>query len=240
MSDRNVLALLATALLWLGCGTQEAEVAEPEEQPAAPISGMYEVRGETVAIESGHKRQIAGTVILAEHGETYTATFDLATTYPGAEEALPAEVIGKGEGTIEGRTLRGSAQTQLVMATVPGIDPGFAFVPRMVSTRLISKSVATVANDGAVSIEIENEAAPGESYASTRTTLSGIRVSAAGIGGMMEVARERSEAVEPDEADEMLEPDEAVEPDEADEMLEPDEAVEPDEADEMLEPDEGF
>jgi hypothetical protein len=178
---RGTRALLAAGLLGVGCG----QGAEPElsEAEALPIAGRYEVRGDTVAVESGHKREIAGTIILAEAGDGYTATFELSTTYPGAEEALPAEVIGHGEGSIEGRTLRGTAETQLVMATVPGIDPGFAFVPRMVSTRIRSSTVATVATDGSVQIEIENQPAPGEDYAPTRTTLRGSRVSAAGLGG---------------------------------------------------------
>ena len=150
---------------------------------SAPIGGRYEVKGVTVALESGHKRDIAGTVILAEEGGRYTAAFQLHTTYPGAEEALPAEVIGTGVGTIEGRTLRGTAQTQLSMATVPGVDPSFAFVPRLVSTRIASNSLTTIAADGTVTIEIENQPAAGEDYAPTRTTLRGSRISAAGIGG---------------------------------------------------------
>jgi hypothetical protein len=181
MTVRASRAFLVAALVALGCSGQEAELEEEVE--ATPIAGMYQVRGFTVAVESGHKREIAGTVILAEEGERYIATFNLSTTYPGAEEALPAEVIGKGEGTIEGRTLRGSAQTQLVMATVPGVDPGFAYIPRMVSTRIISDTLTTIASDGSVSIEIENQPAPGEDYSPTRTTLRGARTSAAGIGG---------------------------------------------------------
>jgi len=147
-----------------------------------PIAGMYEVTGVTVARESGHRREIAGTVILASDGETYTATFNLNTTYPGADQALPAEVIGMGEGTVDGRTLRGRAETQLVMATVPGIDPGFAFVPRMISTRVASSTTATVSPDGYVSIEIENEPAGDSDYTPTRTTLHGARISSAGLG----------------------------------------------------------
>lgn len=169
-------------LLVLACDRAPEPAASP--LPAAPIGGMYEVRGVTVSSAGGHRREIAGTIILAENGDAYTATFDLHTTYPGAEEALPAEVIGKGEGTIEGRTLRGIAQTQLVMATVPGIDPGFAFVPRMVSTRITSSSVATLGADGSLAVEIENQPAAGEEYAPTRTTLRGQRVAAAGLGAL--------------------------------------------------------
>ena len=181
MMIRSSRALPAIILLVLGCGGQDADVAEEIE--AVPIPGRYEVRGSTVAIESGHKRDISGLIILSEEGGSYTATFDLATTYPGEEAALPAQVIGKGEGTIEGRTLRGSAQTQLVMATVPGVDPGFAFIRPQVSTRLISTTLATIAANGNLSIEIENQPEENEDYAPTRTTLRGSRVSASGIGG---------------------------------------------------------
>ena len=172
---------LAASILTLGCGAGEPVSTEGEEIAAVPIGGRYEVHGTTIALETGHKREIAGTIILAEEGGNYTSTFNLTTTYPGAEEALPAEVIGKGSGTVEGRTLRGTTETQLVMATVPGIDPGFAFVPRMVSTRIQSSTVATVALDGTVQIEIENKPAPGADYSPTRTTLRGSRVSAAGL-----------------------------------------------------------
>ena len=82
-------------------------------------------------------------------------------------------MIGKGSGTIEGRTLRGSAETQLVISTIPGIDPGFAYIPRTTTTRLVSKSVTTIATDGSMLILIENTAAAGEIYAPTRTTLRG-------------------------------------------------------------------
>jgi hypothetical protein len=182
MIVRSSRALPAVILLVVGCGGQDAEVAE-EKIEVTPIPGRYEVRGSTVAIESGRKRDIAGTIILSEQGGRYTATFDLKTTYPGAEAALPAQVIGKGDGAIEGRTLRGTAQTQLVMATVPGVDPSFAFIRPQVSTRLISTTVATIAADGDLSIEIENQPAEGEDYAPTRTTLRGSRVSAFGTGG---------------------------------------------------------
>ena len=167
----------AGALALSACAGSEDEV----EGDALPIAGMYEVTGETVTKATGDKRAISGKIIIVEEeGGAYTATFTLMTTYPGAEEALPAEVIGKGEGQIRGRILDGTAETQLVMATVPGVDPGFAFVPRMVSTRLVSRSSATVAADGTVQIEIDNQAAPGEEgYVPTRTTLSGVRVSSA-------------------------------------------------------------
>ena len=85
-------------------------------------------------------------------------------------------MIGTGEGRIEGRKLIGTAKTQIVMSTVPGINPGFAFVPRIVGPRLVSANVGRLEADGSIEIQIENAPAPGETYVPTRTTLRGKRV----------------------------------------------------------------
>ena len=184
MSFRTIIGLFAGSLL-LACGSGEP-AEEPASVPAeemAPIAGMYEVSGVTVDKETGRKREISGKVILADDGDDYTSTFNLNTTFPGGGDPIAAEVIGKGDGTIDGRTLSGTTQTQIVSSTVPGVDPAFAFVPRSVSTRIVSTTTATIAADGTVQIEIDSEPAPGEDYSPTRTTLRGRRVSAAGLGG---------------------------------------------------------
>ena len=177
----------AVALAWGGCGG-DSELASQGEAAtqAAPIAGMYQVSGITTAVTGGHEREISGTIILADQGESYTATFNLNTLYPIGVESLPTEVIGTGKGTIQGRTLRGTAQIQLVTTTVPGVDPAFAYIPRTVSTRLVSSTLTTLAPDGAVAIQIENAPAPGEQYLPTRTTLKGTRISGAGLGGESE------------------------------------------------------
>jgi hypothetical protein len=181
---RYSVLLFVFALAWGGCGSDSEVALEGEAATqAAPIGGMYQVSGVTAAAAGGHEREISGTIILADQGDRYTATFSLDTLYPIGGESLPTEVIGTGEGTIEGRTLRGTAQIQLVTTTVPGVDPAFAFIPRTVSTRLVSTTVTTLTPDGAVAIELENAPAPGEQYVPTRTVLSGVRTSAAGVGG---------------------------------------------------------
>src|SRR5262245_44823857 len=138
------IALLAATLAALfACGgAEEREVAAEETGEEIPIPGMYKVEGVTVDKASGERRDISGMVILAVDGDSYTATFHLATTFPGSgTEPVAAEVIGKGEGKVEGRKLPGTAHTQVVVASVPGVDPNFAFIPRQVSTRIISDSV---------------------------------------------------------------------------------------------------
>jgi hypothetical protein len=182
MIVRSKHALLATIPMLLSCGDSQTPDGEPAGA-AVPIAGLYEVTGVTVSTDTGQERQIAGTVILALEGDQYTATFQLNTTYPGPEAEIPAEVIGKGEGSIEGRTLTGTAATQLVMSTVPGIDPAFAFIPRVVTTRIVSASTTSIQDDGTMVIKITNQPAQGVEYSPTVTTLRGRRISAAGIGG---------------------------------------------------------
>jgi hypothetical protein len=180
----RVAGISSTLLLALACGGADqsaAPEAETEAVQGTPISGMYNVEGVTTETASGHKRKLAGSIILAEEGSSYTATFNLTTTYPAGDQVLPAEVIGKGEGSIEGRTLKGTNHTQLVVATVPGVDPGFAYIPRTVSTRIVSTSVTEIAPDGSVQIELSNAPEAGEDYSPTRTVLTGRRVSAAGV-----------------------------------------------------------
>jgi hypothetical protein len=140
---------------------------------------MYEVSGLTVEKESGRQREISGTIILTQKGDRYTATFNLVTMYPTPDGPLKSDVIGKGEGEINGRLLMGTAQTQIVAAAVPRVDPKFAFVPRRVGKRLVSTTSAQLGEDGTLTINIDNEAAEGAEYAATKTRLRGSRVAAA-------------------------------------------------------------
>ena len=180
MSHRLWSILCATPVILLACGAEE--LPSVSAAPVAPISGRYEVEGVTVDVATGSQRDISGTVILSENGSTYTATFDLDTVFPTPEGEFQAEVIGEGSGTIEGRTLTGQAKTQVIISSVAGVDPRFAFIPRRTTTRIVSKSTTTIAADGSVEIEIENEPSEGENYSPTRTTMRGVRVSSAGLG----------------------------------------------------------
>ncbi len=184
---RVILALLtALTVAWtLACGGDSAET--PDVAAAVdpePISGLYEVSGVTQALDGpGDKRRIAGTVVLKQDGDSYTATFKLDTTFPGQSEPLQADVIGSGEGTIDGRTLTGTTQTQLVVSTVPGIDTDFAFIPRIVGARVESTAVTEIAPDGSLVINLENHPAEGETdYVATKTRLTGKRVGDGGVG----------------------------------------------------------
>lgn len=146
--------------------------------PAAtdPFSGTYDVRGTTVDSKSGDTRRIDGHLVLTRKNGHYAAVAELQTDFPTHGGAVRTDVIGTGDGEPSGSGLAGSANTQLVIQTVPGVDTDFAFIPRQVGPRVVSTWVAHLEADGTIVVELTNRGAKGEDYASTTTTLRGKRV----------------------------------------------------------------
>jgi hypothetical protein len=174
--------ILALSFAALACGGErEASAPDAASTEPAAIGGRWDVEGETV--ETGreeHKRSISGTVILNQEGAHYTSTFTMSTMFPTPDgAALETDVIGEGEGAVEGTRISGEARTQLVVAGVPGVDPDFAFVPRTTSTRIVSTVEGGVQPDGTIVLHIQSKGEPGEDYRPTRTTLRGKRVESA-------------------------------------------------------------
>jgi hypothetical protein len=174
--------ILALSFAVLACGGErEASAPDAASTEPAAIGGMWAVEGETV--ETGreeHKRTISGRVILNQKGGHYSSTFTMSTMFPTPDgAALETDVIGEGEGTVEGSKITGEARTQLVVAGVPGVDPDFAFVPRTTSTRIVSTVEGALQPDGTIALRIQSKGEPGEDYTPTRTTLRGKRVESA-------------------------------------------------------------
>jgi hypothetical protein len=169
----------------VACGDPPATQELPDVaamRDAVPISGTYRVSGTTVDEHTGSERGVSGTIVVKAEGDTYTTTFSLNTTLLGSGEPQKAELIGHGEGTVTGRDLTGTAETQLIVALVPGVDAGFGMLPRVATARILNRANASIDTGGGVRIEIESEPAPGETYAPTRTTLRGRRIAAVGLG----------------------------------------------------------
>jgi hypothetical protein len=85
-------------------------------------------------------------------------------------------VIGDGVGLAKGGVLEGTARMHLVLGAVPGIDTGFAFVPRQVGPRIVSKWKAHLEKDDTLAVDLSNSPEKGEKYSPTKTTLRGRRV----------------------------------------------------------------
>lgn len=169
------LGILLLCLHLPACGGESQVASAPPEAARTSIAGTYRVQGLTTVIGSDASRAISGTLIVAQEGEAYTATFDLQTDYPAPGGAVRADVIGTADGTIEGTALEGTARTQIVAARVPGLDPGFTLVPPSFGVRVVSTARGTVNDDGSIEFQLENRAAEGEEYTPTRTVVRGVR-----------------------------------------------------------------
>ncbi|MBW2294056.1 MAG: hypothetical protein JRG94_17350 [Deltaproteobacteria bacterium] len=180
---RPILSSLSSVLLICF-----AVACEPSTEPASPevaaeplqISGRYELAGVTTTPGSDQARKISGVMLIKQEGDHYSASFEFKTNFPGEGPPVDADVIGVGEGQVNGAVLLGTARTQIVVSSVPGVDTGFAFIPRMVSTRIVSTSIGEFGPGGTLSLEIQSEAAEGEDYVSTHTKMSGQRVEDSG------------------------------------------------------------
>jgi len=174
-----LLVSLSSALLLCFAAACEPSTETPApEVDAAPmeISGRYELSGLTTTPGSKEGREISGVMLIEQDGDHYTASFQFKTSFPGEGPPVDADVIGVGEGEVKGMHLMGQARTQIVVSTVPGVDTGFAFIPRTVSTRIVSTSIGEFGPGGTLSLVIESHAAEGEDYVATQTKMSGVRV----------------------------------------------------------------
>ena len=186
MAGRALVLFLVA--LWMpstpalvGCGSEgepadRAPAAEVDSRAADPFSGTYRVRGLTTDVTRGDTRRIEGIIVLTEKGGVYSTNVELETKYPSAGGPVDAQVIGTGAAERSGQVLSGTAETQLVMSTVPGVDTEFAWVPRTVGPRLVSTWKARFRQDGTLVVEIRNQPAEGEDYLPTTTTLYGTRI----------------------------------------------------------------
>jgi len=170
--SRRPAWLLAGALLLplAGAGQQSPSAGDD------PWSGTYDVTGLTVDQKSGDTRRIEGHVVLTRKGDKWAASSELATEYPSHGGPVHTDVIGQGDGVAKGDGLAGTAHTQLVIQTVPGVDTNFAYIPRVVGPRLVSNWTARLEKDGTLVVELSNVGEEGEEYTPTKTTLRGRRV----------------------------------------------------------------
>jgi hypothetical protein len=177
--ERAVPTLVACIALACEAAEPGARVARPPG-PDAAFAGLFEVTGDTTVRRSGQQRRIEGRVIIARSAEgvaePYTATFDLETEFATPEGPIQADVIGSARAHPEPTGLTGTAETRILMASIPGLDPTFPWIPGRLGPRVLSKFTMTVGDaPDRFEIAIESEPAPGESYEPTRTRLRATR-----------------------------------------------------------------
>ena len=169
-------ACLRTALL---AGVAVVALALPAQADdilplPADMEGFYEAKGVTTVKSTGSRRRLKGTFIVthAPEGEGYDIRFSFKTqmSTPGGPQR--ADLIGTGEARVVDAKVVGSAETQLLLASVPGVDPQFAFIPGQLGPRIEQTFVMSATDEeGEFKSEIESEAVSGNEYPATRTTL---------------------------------------------------------------------
>jgi len=176
MTHRGLARLVGLALASVVASPAAAAEGAADALAPGAASGRYRVSGETIDKATGARRAISGSILVQHEGEAYTASFELRTVLPGPQASpAQAQVLGTGSGKVEGRMLRGTASTQILSSSVPGVDAGFVGMPRQVSARIRSSSVAEIGPDGSIEIEIDNDPAEGDAYRPTHTVLKGRR-----------------------------------------------------------------
>jgi hypothetical protein len=166
---------LALALAFVFTLAPVPAVSAEEASGEDPFSGTWDVQGMTTDVKSGDTRRIEGHVVLTRKGDRWAAASELVTKFPTMGGPVHTQVIGTGVGHRDGKGLAGEAHTQLVIQTVPGVDTDFAFIPRQVGPRLVSKWTARF-EGGVLFVELSNQPEAGEDYAPTKTVLRGKRV----------------------------------------------------------------
>ena len=154
-------------------GAEGSQTLDLEE-----IAGIYQVEGVTVQANRGRERKVSGTIALQAQGAGYTASIKLQTIYPTDTGDIPAQIEGTGSGRPVGDRLVGTAETKMLAgAGVLLSGEGGAPEEELI---VVSSTVATIEEDGSLSIHIQNEPGPGQDYSPSITVLTGVRQGLAG------------------------------------------------------------
>jgi hypothetical protein len=155
-----------------------ARAADPA--PLGDLEGYYRANGITVERAAGVKRPLSGVLIVApaREGRGWDLRFSFKTQISTPDGSVRADLIGTGDGLVERGELRGHAETQVIWAAIPGVDPQFAFIPGRLGPRIQSTFSMRPGDDAdAFRGEVETVAAPGFEYAATRSTMRLERIS---------------------------------------------------------------
>ena len=142
------------------------------------------MEGITTEVASGLSRPLSGLLVVRQDGDRYTTNFDLSSEVPDpgrlSGEEMSMEIVGQGEGRIQGDTPQGSASTQVLRSMVPGVHVSFGMMPRSVGPRIASTTQGHIGPDRELTIDIETRPEGDADYAPTRTRLVGRRVGEVG------------------------------------------------------------
>lgn len=174
--------LVVTSLLCLFSCDVGGRDRSAETESVPLFEGVYRVSGTTIEPQADSAREIKGIIVLqrAEEGG-YRTSFDLTTSVPSEtpEADVSIAIIGQGNGTVNrDGVLSGDARTQLMRASIPGVDARFPFLPRAVAPQSASLTQVRMLSDGRIEVEMQSVVAEGSLDSTTRTSLIGFRIGA--------------------------------------------------------------
>lgn len=185
-----LLGALTTTVLACGpAGESGRTTAQTAPDPyLEEVAGTYRVEGVTVQSNRGELRDVSGTITLKTEGSGYTAEIALTTLYPTDVAAIPAEIAGHASGRMVGSRLVGTAETH--MRPGAGVELSGQGGTPPEDLVVFSSSVATIDEDGRLTIQIQNEPEKGQAYAPSITVLAGLREGTAGVVPAVAAGRE--------------------------------------------------
>jgi hypothetical protein len=149
------------------------DVAAPEERY---IGGRYSVQGSITVKDTGEKRAIGGTLILDQRGPEFRTTYQLRTRVRTENGLVRADVIGRGDGRIDGNRIEGTAESQLITATIGGAHGATPYLPRRIGPILKQQANGSVDEHGVIKLELEYTPVPGGPVETSHVILYGERV----------------------------------------------------------------
>jgi len=178
------MALSVLMALAVGCDapepTRPAESAPVRAETASRtplldaerVSGVYQVHGVTVQAANGLVREIDGILRLHLDGGSFSTTFELETSVPGAEAGFRVSVVGWGQGLLVGDTMAGTVSSRMVRLDEP--SHGRVRLPAE-ELVIMSSSIARFNTQGLLQVELQNQPGIDQQYSPSVTVLEGKR-----------------------------------------------------------------
>jgi hypothetical protein len=144
------------------------------EGDVAYVGGAWEVRGTITDVGSGDRRHVAGTVVIDQEDDRFRSTFHLIGTLDTPQGRRRAEVVGRGEGKVEGRVITGTVDSNVVTARLGGAGGVVPFVPKEWGPRTHNTVLGRLNDDGSVTFELHTPQ-QADGTGATHTVIHGVR-----------------------------------------------------------------
>ncbi len=170
----RAICLIAAALLASPAFAEETSNPPVGAAESPYIGGRYQVHGSITIKGTGERRAIGGTWIIDQQADSYRSTYSLVTRIKNADGKLVrADVIGRGEGRVQGNRIEGTAESQLILASIGGAYGATPYLPRRLGPVLRQATRGTIDEEGYLRIELDYEPVEGGPQEASHVVLRG-------------------------------------------------------------------